>query len=208
MSKRRIYTSVIVVQIILSLQFQSGFSQDNGERTAQNSDPDSPVTVVNESIAHAVKNAIRELDEEKEKKHAELIRELKSELNTIAQEWILSSKRSKEAELGQFQHTDWDLTGLVFYPVPYDYYLRGFDYSITKIDLIPDSLSSKYNASLNISEKLYVEGVHSSQTTDIRQYYYTLTRIIVLSLENKQNKFIITNTEYGPYHIAHDWQKN
>jgi len=208
MRRKSICQFMLIVLIPVLLQTKAAFPQGTDRSPIKNKNPDSSGGLISESIKNAVKEGIKESGEEKERKDAQFLSELKSKFNAKVQEWIVFSKHKRDAELNKLRHTDWDLGGLINYPVPYDYYLRGFDYSTTGADIKTGSLLSPYKASINISEKLYVEATHSSEATDVRKYYYTLTRVIVLNLEYEQNKFTITNTDYGPFQIEYGWKKN
>jgi hypothetical protein len=137
-----------------------------------------------------------------------LIFGLQSELGLEVRGWLDAAKLRREAELNKFQHRDWDLSGTVNYPVPYDYYLRDYRHLLMRLDLKRSSLTGPYTADISIWEILYVEGYHSNDADDVRQYYYTLSRPVALSLEYRNGKFVITDTAYGPFQLESGWKKD
>jgi len=161
-----------------------------------------------ESVEQAFEKAMKNIETERERKRQELISSLKMKLNLATEEWISLAKKNKNSDLNKLLQQNWEKLSktLNISPVHYDYYLRGYDYSVTKSDILEtDSLAAPYKAYINIVEKLYVSKYHSPDASDVSQFLYTVTTPITISLEYNEDKFIVTNTEYGKISLEKDW---
>ena len=201
-----IYKTFFITQIILILYFSPAFPQHVNNSTSQSTGLDSGEVLTVDFLKDAVKEAIKESDQEKEIKQRQLIYNLEIKLSREVEGWITAIKHSRRLQLNKLQHESWSLMGKVTYPVPYDYYLRDFNYEIIKSDIKSDSLVNGYKGIVNILEELYVEAPHSSGAAEVSKFFYTLSRIIVLRLEYIQETFVITDIEYEPFQIEADWQ--
>jgi hypothetical protein len=208
MSENLIYKLLFIALFASFLNSQPVFSQDINSSSAKDKNLNSSEALTTNSVIHSVKEAMKEMEQEKEKEHAQLVLQLTAKLDATTQDWITALKSSRELELNKFRHEVWQLEGTVNYPVPYDYYLRDFAYTIIKSDLKEGSLLSGYKGIVDILEKLYVETPHSSDATDVSKFFYTSTRTITLNLEYIQNKFVITDIIYEPFHIEPEWSKD
>jgi len=201
MQRMRIYKSLPVFILFLCLLLGKAYSEEANQPANQNQ----PENLSAETIKQVVKEAIREDNREKERNRAQLISTLRSKLNLAVHEWIFHAEQSKETELNKFTHQLWELPEKVTYPVPYDYNLRGYEYEITNQDLKTDPLITSYKANVSISEKQFIEAYHHSDASDLSQYFYTVTRRILLNLEYQQDKFVITDSRYSPVNIEPGW---
>jgi len=200
---RRISLTVLILALPLFC-----LAQDTTQSNDKSKNSEEAENLSAESIKQAVEKAIKETETEKEKNHAELVATLKSKLNLAVQEWVSSAKQNKKPELNKFLHQDWDLPIKVAFPIPFDYYLRDYNYLVTKADCFKsESLIAAYKAQIYIIEKLYIEGYHSSDASDKSQYYYTVTRPIKVSLDYQEDRFILTDCEYGQADIERGWKK-
>jgi hypothetical protein len=187
----------LAVAISLCLSFPPVFSQG----------ADNPAAgLTKDSVASAVKEAIKETDREREAKHAQLASELKAKLNLAVQDWVNFLKRGKRLELNKLRYETWDLGGKINFPVPYNYYLRDFFYTIVNLDIRADSLISGYKGAAQVRERLHIEEPHNSSADDASKFFYTLSRVINLSLEYRQDRFVVTGVTYEPFLIEHNWQ--
>jgi len=161
-----------------------------------------------ESIQQAVENAIKGIESQKRTEEERLRVELDSELDRFIRSWLSDAGTKKKAELNRFLHQDWEIPARATYPIPFDYYLRSYDYALSKKDLLKtDSLTNPYKAVVNIIEKQYIESYHASSASDKRQYYYTVTRPITLNLDYQQDNLYTVNTHYGQASFERGWNK-
>jgi len=161
-----------------------------------------------ESIQEAVENAIKGIESQKRTDEEQLRVELDSELDRFIRSWLSDAGTKKKAELNRFLHQDWEIPARATYPIPFDYYLRGYDYALSKKDLLKtNSLTNPYKAVVNIIEKQYIESYHASSASDKRQYYYTVTRPITLNLDYQQDNLYTVNTHYGQASFERGWNK-
>ena len=204
----RICKLLLIMLAFVALQSRSAFPQGESKPQVSNKHPEANEIALSESIKQAVEKAIKETEEEKERKLAQLSAELEYKLNLAIQEWISGAKRDKEPELDKFLHQDWRGVSEITYPIPYDYYLRRCDYLVTKADCSKtDSLIAPYKAYIKATEKLYIESYHPSNVSDVKQYLYTVSRPITVSLEYRGDKFSVTGTEYGSTYFERGWPK-
>ncbi|MDD5596182.1 MAG: hypothetical protein PHY94_08090 [Candidatus Omnitrophica bacterium] len=190
------YKIITIFLIFFSFSLRLAFSQDTKD------------SLTPELIQKSVVKAIKEEEKEKEKQRLQLESELRSKSDLVVKNWISRAKDEKSAQLNQYLHKDWDNFVKVNYPVPYDFYLRGYDYKLSKIDLFKaGSLDAPYQATAEIIEKLYLETYHPSNVIDKQQYFHTATIPIKIKLEYQGNNFLVTNIEYGQVYIERGWQK-
>jgi len=160
------------------------------------------------SSPQAVEKAIKDIARQNEENEAKLVSLLNSSLSAAVKDWIASASLGNDTQLNKFLHRDWEKLSKVTYPVPYDYYLRNYEYSLAKTDCFKtDSIIAPYKAYVEIVETLFIEGYHSSDASDVTRYYYTVTRPVMVNLEYRQDKFIVTNTGYGSTDITRGWNR-
>jgi len=190
------YKIITIFLIICSFSLKVAFSQDRKDNLTP------------ELIQKSVVKAIKEEKKEKERRQLQLESDLRSKCDLVVKNWISRAKDEKSAQLNQYLHKDWDNFVKVNYPVPYDFYLRGYDYKLSKIDYFKTgSLDAPYQGNAEIIENLYLETYHPANVIDKRQYFHTATSPIKLKLEYRGNNFLVTNIEYGQIYIERGWQK-
>ena len=193
--KHSIKRIFLITMFFLSSHLRMAFSQN----------PNSSEALSAETVKNVVKEAIKEEELEKEKNRAQLASTLKSRLNLAIHEWIYQAEKNKEPELNKLAHRIWEISGRVTYPVPYDYYLRGYEYIINKQELATDPLINLYKADIAITEKQFIENYHHADASDPSQYFYTVSTPIKIKLEYQQDKFVIINLDYDSVNIKRGW---
>jgi len=169
-------------------------------------DSDVSQDILTKSIEEAVKKAIKDVEKEKAEEQEALSKGLTEKLIPAISDWVLRAKEDKAKEINKLQHRDWSELKKFPSPLPHDYYLKNFTYTIVKSDiLITDSVINPYKAFVKIEEKLYLERYHSSDAAYLEQYRYTALTPIDLQLEYRDNKFMITETKYGQITMERGW---
>jgi len=152
----------------------------------------------NKTSETELERALNNYDAHKQEKEKELAEKLNFYLGRAIESWIDAAKHDKTSKLNTYLDINWDELEL-FYTVPpinHEYYLRGYKYSVLKTDITKtDSLSSPYKAVVIIKEELYAEKNHPANISDINPYFYTVVTNYALSLEYKNDSFIIANSD-------------
>ena len=185
----------IFITIFFSASALKVFAQDPG-KPAQKIDPQA-----------AFEQALKNYELSKQKDQEELIKKLNTNLDQLAQDWINQAKKEKEPLLGTRYEQSWEKLAakLPISRTHYDYYLRGYKYSVIKNDISKsNSLNYPYNANLIIKEDLYAEKNHSPDISDANPYFYTISTIYNLYLEYRQDKFAIISSNYEITDIKND----
>lgn len=154
-----------------------------------------------------IEEALKNYETYKQKEQDELAKKLNYSLNQIIQNWIASAKTNKENALGSRLEQSWEKLSSLYpvSPVHYEYYLRGYKYSLIKSDVAKtDSIISPYKATVTINEDLYVEKNHSPDISDANPYFYTVTTAYNLNLEYRQDKFVLINSDSKIVGIVND----
>ncbi|MDD5465277.1 MAG: hypothetical protein PHP73_02925 [Candidatus Omnitrophica bacterium] len=154
-----------------------------------------------------IEQALKNYETYKQKEQEELAKKLNSSLNQIIQSWIASAKVNKENALGSRLQQSWEKLSPLYpiSPVPYEYYLRGYKYSLIKSDIAKtDSILAPYKAAVAIKEDLYVEKNHSPDISDADPYFYTVTTAYNLNLEYRQDGFTLINSDSKVVNIIND----
>lgn len=155
----------------------------------------------------AIEQALKNYETNKQKEQDELAKKLNFSLNQIIQNWIASAKMNKESALDSRLEQSWEKLSWLYpvSPVHYEYYLRGYDYSLINSDVAKtDSILAPYKARVTIKEDLYVEKNHSPDISDANPYFYTVTTNYGLNLEYRQEKFVLINSESKIVGIIND----
>lgn len=192
----KIIVLTIVVAVVFVFPSVNLFSQEVSQELPE------------EKIKRAVEGAIRSLQAEKDKADAQLAQNLKSGLYEAIYAWISDAKASKANDLNKLLHESWSALEIkeITFPVPNDYYLKSYEYLIRKADCDKtDSVVSPYKAYAEIIEKCRIESYHPSNVSDVRQYYYTTTRLITVSFEYEAGYFKVSGAEYGPMTFKRGW---
>lgn len=202
---RLVFLAVFGVSVSVLL-INYSFAQDSGG--TKNAEKTTIEKLSPESIQQAIEKAIKGINSQEQAEEARLKAELNSKLDQFIQKWVIDAGDKKKAELNKFLHQDWDIPARAVYPIPFDYYLRDYAYTLGKKDCLEtDSLSAPYKAIVNIIEKQFIESYHASAASDKRQYYYTVTREITIDLDYQQDRLDIANINYGPASFERGWKK-
>lgn len=184
MEKKIKTTITCLIALSLVFNFCACFGQDTP-------------TVKNET-GIAFEQALKNYEDYKQKEQDETAKKLSADLNRAAQEWIAQAQKNKDSLVGTRLEQNWEKLALYFpiSPSHYEYYLRGYKYSVIKNDIRKsDSITTPYKAALVIKEELYVEKNHSPDISDATPYFYTVTTSYDLNFEYKQDKFELINTD-------------
>jgi len=181
---------------------------------AQNNAPEAKTTIdtsrdiLTKSIEEAVKNAIKDIETENAREQEVNARELSVRLVSAMDDWFSGTKEGRTKELNKLQHHDWSELKKFPSPLPHDYYLKSFTYTLKKSDIaLTDSIVNPYKAFVEIEEKLYLEGYHSSDAADVNQYRFTVFTPIDLQLEYRDGMFTIIETKSGQPVMERGWLK-
>lgn len=190
----KLFTAIFIT-IFLSSSTIKVFAQDS----------DKPTQKIDSQAAF--EQALKNYELSKQKDQEESIKKLNTNLDQIAQDWINQARQEKEPLLGTRYEQSWEKLAAKF-PISrthYDYYLRGYKYSVVKNDISKsDSINYPYNANLIIREDLYAERNHSPDISDANPYFYTISTIYNLNLEYRQDKFAIISSSHEITDIKND----
>ena len=145
----------------------------------------------------AFEQALKNYELLKQKEQEELILKLNLALTQIVETWIAAAKIKQEGVLGSRLEQSWEKLSLIqpIAPIHYEYYLRGYKYSLIKTDLTKsNSMVDPYKAMLIIKEDLYVEKNHPANVSDLNLYFYTVSINHTLDLEYKNEKFNLVSS--------------
>lgn len=179
-------TIICLVLLFLALNYRACLGQGAAKETDK------------EQMPVAFEQALKNYEAYKQKEQEDTAKKISFNLNRVTEEWIAQAKKEKGNLLGTRIQQNWEKLALYFpiSPGHYEYYLRGYNYTLIKNDVSrSDSITSPYRATLIIKEELYVEKNHSSDISDANPYFYTVTTIYNLNFEYRQNKLELINTE-------------
>ncbi|MBU0547816.1 MAG: hypothetical protein KJ710_05830 [Candidatus Omnitrophica bacterium] len=146
----------------------------------------------------AIEQALNNYQAQKQNEQDELTAQLNFRLGQATESWLTAAKKNRDNQLGTFIEQNWDKQARTYMitPVRYDYYLRGYKYSVTDSDVIKtDSMTSPYKAIVVINEELYAEKYHHPNISDTKLYYYTVTNIYTLDFAYKDEEFELVSTD-------------
>jgi len=217
MRKTKIYTFITAILFIFwGISFAQDVAQEETSATAaeEKTNPQkqipAPEPLTIESIKQAFQEAIQELDAGKKQEEEKLAAELKDNIKITACEWISAAEKGRESELDKLAHSEWNDLGKVRqpiqFPIPTDYHLRNYAYILRKSDVFKtESMIAVYKGTIEITENLYIEMVHSANATSIDPYLYTATRTIAIDAEYAGDKFNISDVAYGNVLLQQGW---
>jgi len=145
-----------------------------------------------------IEQALKNYETQKQSEQDELTAQLNFRLGQATELWLTSIKKSRDNELGTFIEQNWDKQARTYMitPVRYDYYLRGYNYSVTDSDVIKtDSMTSPYKGAVVVKEELYAEKYHHPNISDTSLYFYTVTSIYTLDFAYKGGEFVLVNSD-------------
>lgn len=162
-----------------------------------------------DSIKEAFEKAIKDVDAQKAAQEKELAQELKVKLDFALKEWVSHARQEKAPEMNKLTHQKWEGMSKFISPVPYDYYLRDYNYIVSNSDIVKtDSLMTPYRANAQVLEKLYIERYHPSNSSDIKEYLDVVSRSIRITFEYRDGKFAVTDALPGEISIERGWPQN
>lgn len=185
---------ILIIVFFGFLFFSTGYTEEN-----------KPITKTEAGVA--IEQALKNYETYKQKEQDELAKKMNFSLNQIIQNWMASAKANKESALGSRLEQSWEKLSSLYKipPVPYEYYLRGYKYSVIESDVTKtDSIFTPYKARITINEDLYVERNHSPDISDANPYFYTVTTAYHLNLEYRQDKFVLINSDSKIVGIVND----
>jgi len=145
-----------------------------------------------------IEQALKNYETQKQSEQKDLTAQLNFYLGQATEAWISSAENSRYNELGTFIEQNWDKQARTYLitPVRFDYYLRGYEYSVTDSNVIKtDSMTSPYKAVVVIKELLYAEKYHHPNISDTKLYYYTVTNFYTLDFAYKDGDFILVSSD-------------
>lgn len=158
------------------------------------------------SEGEAFKKALRDIEAEKIKREEELLANLQAKLEVATQKWLASAKKNKGLEIDKLIEQKWEKLSKAISVVHYEYYLRDYEYSVVKNDIIKSaSLIAPFQASLCVLERLYVERANPASSSYREKYLYKVEQQIEITFEYKEDKFNAINTEYAKPTIEKGW---
>ncbi|MDD3345044.1 MAG: hypothetical protein PHO34_01210 [Candidatus Omnitrophica bacterium] len=143
----------------------------------------------------AIEQALKNYEAQRQNEQDELTAQLNFRLGQATENWLDSAEKKRDGELGTFIEQDWDKQARTYMitPVRYDYYLRGYKYTVLDSDVIKtDSMTSPYKATVEVKEDLYAEKYHHPNISDSKLYYYTVTSFYTLDFVYKNDEFSLT----------------
>ncbi len=146
----------------------------------------------------AVEQALKDFETKKQNEQDELRAQLNFRLGQATENWLSATEEKRKEQLGRVIPQDWDKQARVamILPVNYEYYLRGYKYSVTDNDIFKtESVVPTYKATVIIIEELYAEKSHHSNVSDIKPYLYTVTNICTLSFIYNNGEFSLLNSD-------------
>ena len=174
-------------------------SLSRAENTAKPAQPVDSTT----SFMEALKN----IEAQKAEERKALITQHKEKLNKAINAWISQSEAQKKSELNEVIDQNWDKLPKEynFNMLYYDYYLRGFNYSIASSEIREtDSLTAPIKGQAVILEKVYAEKYHTPDISNVDPYFFTVTTNISLNMEYRQDDFVMTGIDKKIMSIVND----
>jgi hypothetical protein len=175
----------IITICLLTFSWRIAFSQDPADLKDKN-EPKS-----------TIEQALTNYEAQKQNEQKELSAQLNFRLGQATESWISSAENDRYNELGTFIEQDWDKQARTYLisPIRFDYYLRGYEFSVTDSDVIKtESMTSPYKAVVVIKEVLYAEKYHHPNVSDTKLYYYTVTNFYTLDFAYKEEGFTLVNS--------------
>ena len=145
-----------------------------------------------------IEQALKSYETQKQNTQDELTAQLNFRLGQATEAWLSLAEKNRESQLGTFIEQNWDKQARTYMitPVRYDYYLRGYKYSVTDSDVIKtDSMTSPYKAIVVITEAIYAEKYHHPNISDSNLYFYTVTNIYTLDFAYRGDEFVLVNSD-------------
>ncbi|MDD5561374.1 MAG: hypothetical protein PHT50_04495 [Candidatus Omnitrophica bacterium] len=152
----------------------------------------------NTGTIKVIEKALQNYDTKKQNEEETFKVHLNSLLGQATKAWIANMEKTRYSQLDNVIGQDWDKqprTAMIL-PFDYNYYLRGYEYSVSNSDIIKtESISPVYKGIVVVKEILYAEKSHHSNVSDIKQYLYTVTNLCTLNFIYMDDKFELINTD-------------
>jgi hypothetical protein len=146
-----------------------------------------------------IEQALKNYEEQKQNEQDEIAAQLNFRLGQATESWITSIEKERDKQLGTFIEQDWDKqprTAIILPPIRYEYYLRGYKYTVTDSDVIKtDSVTSPYKAIVIVREELYSEKYHHPNTSDTKLFFYTVTNTYTLDFSYRDGEFNLVSSD-------------
>lgn len=179
-----------------------GYTQDASEENKE----ERQMTL--EEIKNTFTNVINEMEAQKVQRAEQREAELRMKLNGVLEEWIESERQNRESELNKLLHNNWENILMLISPMPYDYYLRNYEYQVVDYDIIEKDYSMDYyRASAEINEQLSIERYHADAVSSIEPYLHTVNTKIKIKLSYEGERFIVKDITRGQSSIVQGWHR-
>jgi len=155
----------------------------------------------------ALEHVLAKLEAKKDEEFKKLVAHLSEQVVETVDKWIVQKSELRRAELNRLVDQNWEKLSLTesISPVHYDYYLKGYNFSKGKSDILKsDSLTVPYKGRALVIEKLYVEKYHSPDISSIDPYFFTVTTQITLNIEFDQLTPVVTSIDYKVVSIENE----
>jgi hypothetical protein len=146
-----------------------------------------------------IEQALKSYEKQKQNEQDEIAAQLNFRLGQATENWITSEEKQRDKQLGTFIEQDWDKqprTAIILPPIRYEYYLRGYKYTVSDSDVIKtDSVTTPYKAIVIVKEELYAEKYHHPNTSDTKLFFYTVTNTYTLDFSYRDGEFYLVNSD-------------
>ncbi|MDO8662625.1 MAG: hypothetical protein Q7K98_05340 [Candidatus Omnitrophota bacterium] len=155
----------------------------------------------------AFEQALKNVEAQKAEERKALTLKCKTKLAQLIDNWLSEKEAQKKPQLNQVIDQNWEKLPYEynFTTLHYDYYLRGFDYNILSSEIKEtESLTAPIKAQSVIIEKVYAEKYHTPDISNVDPYFFTVTTVITLNLEFRQDNFVIIGVDNKITKIEND----
>ena len=155
----------------------------------------------------AFEQALKNVEAQKAEERKALALKCKTQLAKFIDGYLGEKEAQKNSQISQVIDQNWEKLpyDYNFTTLHYDYYLRGFDYNVLSREISEtESLTAPIKAQVVISEKVYAEKYHTPDISNVNPYFFTVTTVITLNLEFRQDNFVITSAESRIIKIEND----
>ena len=151
-----------------------------------------------QNLNKPIEQALKNYEAQKQKDQDELTTKLNFSLDQTIEDWLIMARKEKDSKLQIRLEQSWEKLAQFFTlpPVRYEYYLRGYKYTVTERNVIKtESLTFPYKARVIIKEEIYAEKEHHPNVSNATPYFYTVTTTYSLDFEYQENKFVLVNSD-------------
>lgn len=186
----------VPILLLITFIYASLLAQDSAK-------PVQPTTDVGVSFEEAMKK----MEAQRAEERRVLTQKYKEKLSKAINTWISQKEIQKKSEMNEVIDQNWDKLPKEynFNMLHYDYYLRGYNYSIASSEIREtQSLTAPIKAQAVITEKVYAEKYHTPDISNVDPYFFTVTTAITLDMEYHQDDFVTTGTGSKIVSIVND----